>query len=71
MSWSRISFTEDDEIEETLVSSDWIKDGTLLWPYGVNATKTLKEKRQLSDDWEKYIVKSIKLESCKTKVIFE
>ena len=71
MSWSRVSFWENEEIEEAVVPSNWIKDGNLLWPHGVNATKALKEKRQPSDDWKKYIVKSIKLQSGKTKVIFE
>ena len=71
MSWSRVSFWENEEVEETVVPSNLIKDGTLLLPHGVNATKALKEKRQPSDDWKKYIVKSIKLQSGKTKVIFE
>ena len=71
MSWSRVSFWENEEVEEVVVPSNLIKDGTLLWPYGVNATKALKEKRQPSDDWKKYIGKSIKLQSGKTKVIFE
>ena len=71
MSWSRVSFWENEEIEEAVIPSNWIKDGTLLWPHGVNATKALKEKWEASDDWKKYIVKSIKLQSGKTKVIFK
>ena len=71
MSWSRVLFWESEEVEEAVVPSNWIKDGTLLWPHGVNATKALKEKRQPADDWKKYIVKSMKLQSGKTKVFFE
>ena len=71
MSWNRVSFWENEEVEEVVVPSNLIKDGTLLWPHGVNATKALKEKRQPSDDWKKHIVKSIKLQSGKTKVISE
>ena len=59
---------EKDLTEEAVVPSNWIKDRSLPLPHGVNTTKALKEKRQPSDDWKKYIVKSIKLQSGKRKL---
>ena len=68
ISRSQVSFLEKDLTEEAVVPSNWIKDRSLPLPHGVNTTKALKEKRQPSDDWKKYIVKSIKLQSGKRKL---
>ena len=68
MSWSRVSFWENEEVEEAVVPSNWIKDGTLLWPHGANATKALKEKRQPSDDRKNTLSKALSCNQVKRKL---
>nr|XP_022307903.1 uncharacterized protein LOC111113905 [Crassostrea virginica] len=65
--WCRAVWKEDDQEEEGVIPSVWVKENTVMWPRGVNVLKAMKEMRHPDDSWIKFDLVKLKFSSAKKK----
>ena len=59
----RAVWKEDDQEEEGVIPSVWVKENTVMWPRGVNVLKAMKEMRHPDDSWIKFDLVKLKFSS--------
>lgn len=63
--WTRAVWREDDQEEELVVPSTWIKGKFVRWPSGSSAVAALKEMRSPGANWLKFDLVKVKFSSGK------
>lgn len=61
--WSRVVWLERDEELEGVMPSSWVRGEIVMWPPGVNAAKAMKDKKEPQDNWRKFKLVKVKLQS--------
>ena len=61
MAFSLVRFVENDEIEEAVVPTNWMKGGKVYWSTSINAKRDCMNKIPLNQNWPAYDLVSIKI----------
>ena len=70
MMWVRAAWKEGDTEEEGVIPSNWVQQKTVRWPNTLNVLKPLKEKRPPLENWYRFPLVKIKIQSGLCCIIF-